>query len=170
MNHNQTLCASVQAKIFEQIERTEHLISLVPEGHADWVPSISGAWPLGILLGHLLDCLAGFCAVLFAAVPEQLASLTPLRDLPVNHDCSPAEAASRIADYRAGLDEGFAVIRDSDLSVQVPTIFVKNGELLLTLLLGNLEHLINHKHQLFLYLKMMGVNVRSADLYRFRAE
>jgi hypothetical protein len=121
MNHNQTLCASVQAKIYEQIERTEHLISLVPEGRADWVPS-------------------------------------------VNHDCAPAEAVSRIAAYHAGLDEGFAVIRDSDLSVQVPTVFVKNGEHLLTLLLGNLEHLINHKHQLFMYLKMMGVNVGSADL------
>src|SRR6266702_1947061 len=102
MNHNQTLCASVQAKIYEQIERTEHLISLSPEGSADWVPEIPGAWPLGTLLGHLLDCLAGFCAALYAAAPAHLASLTLLRDLPVNHDCSAAEARSRIAAYRAG--------------------------------------------------------------------
>jgi DinB superfamily len=170
MNHSQTLCASVQAKIYEQIERTEHLISLVPTGRADWVPAISGAWPLGILLGHLLDCLAGFCAVLHAAAPNQLARLTALRGLPVNHDCSPEEALGRMAAYRGGLDEGFAALQDSDLAVRVPTVFVKNGEPLLTLLLGNLEHLINHKHQLFMYLKMMGVNVQSADLYRFRAE
>jgi hypothetical protein len=37
-----------------------------------------------------------------------------------------------------------------------------------TLLLGNLEHLINHKHQLFLYLKLMGVPVGTPDLYQFR--
>jgi len=59
-------------------------------------------------------------------------------------------------------------MQDSDLSVPVPTVFVKDGEPLLTLLLGNLEHLINHKHQLFMYLKLMGVNVQSADLYHFR--
>ena len=136
MNHNQTLCASVQAKIYEQIERTEHLSALLPQGQADWVPPISGAWSLGILLGHLLDCLAGFCAVLYAAAPTLLASLIALRSLAVNHHCSPAEAASRIAAYRAGLDEGFAAILDSDLSGQLPTLFVKTGELLLTLLRG----------------------------------
>src|SRR5215472_6987366 len=115
MNANRTLCASVQAKIYEQIERTEHLVSLLPEGRGDWVPPISGAWPVSILLGHLLDCLAGFCAALHAAAPQQLASLTSLRDLPVNHDCSPVEAISRVAAYRGGLESGFAALRDSDL-------------------------------------------------------
>jgi len=38
----------------------------------------------------------------------------------------------------------------------------------LTLLLGNLEHLINHKHQLFSYLKQMGVPVATPDLYQLR--
>jgi hypothetical protein len=39
-----------------------------------------------------------------------------------------------------------------------------------TLLLGNLEHLINHKHQLFMYVKLMGVAAGTRDLYRFRGE
>jgi hypothetical protein len=174
LNGNRTLCASIQAKIDEQIERTEHLIGLLPEGRADWTPPISGAWPVSILLGHLLDCLAGFCAVLYAVAPavepKALAGLASLRDLPVNHDCLPAEAISRIAAYRGALEAGFRALQDSDLGVQVPTVFVKNGEPLLTLLLGNLEHLVNHKHQLFTYLKMMGVNVGTPDLYRFRGE
>ena len=51
----------------------------------------------------------------------------------------------------------------------MPTVFVPQGESILTLLLGNLEHLINHKHQLFTYLKQMGVPVATPDLYRFRA-
>ncbi len=58
----------MQAKIHEQIERTEHLIRRLPENCTDWVPAISGAWSVGFLLGHLLDCLAGFCAVLYAAL------------------------------------------------------------------------------------------------------
>jgi hypothetical protein len=168
MRPGQPLCASIQAKLHEQLERTEHLIRLLPEGRTNWTPSIPGAWPVGLLLGHLLDCLAGFCAVLYAISPERLASLGALRELPVNHDCSPGEAVGRIAMYRAGIDAGFDVMQDSDLSIPVPTVFVKDGEPLLTLLLGNLEHLINHKHQLFMYLKLMGVNVQSADLYHFR--
>ena len=168
MRPGQPLRASIQAKLHEQLERTEHLIRLLPEGRTDWTPAIPGAWPVGLLLGHLLDCLSGFCAVLFAASPDRPASLNALRELPVNHDCSPGEAVGRIATYRAGIDTGFDVMRDSDLSIPVPTVFVKDGEPLLTLLLGNLEHLINHKHQLFMYLKLMGVNVQSADLYHFR--
>jgi len=48
----------------------------------------------------------------------------------------------------------------------VPTVFVTNGESLLTLLLSNLEHLVNPKHQLFTYLKLLSVGVtrRSASI------
>jgi len=51
---------------------------------------------------------------------------------------------------------------------QLSTVFVKQGETLPTLLLGNLEHLINHEHQLFTYLKLLGIEVTSRDLYHFR--
>jgi len=34
--------------------------------------------------------------------------------------------------------------------------------------LANLEHLMNHKYQLFIYLKLLGVVVRTGDLYRTR--
>jgi hypothetical protein len=50
----------------------------------------------------------------------------------------------------------------------VPTIFVPEGETLATILLGNLEHLINHKHQLFFYLRVLGVSAGTQDLYRLR--
>ena len=169
MDHRQALCASLLAKIHEQMERAGHLVDLVPVDRTDWAPAIPGAWPAGVLLGHILDCLSGFCAVLSAAETERLAHFAGLRELPVNHRCSPGEAAARIALYRAYIDEGFGWLEDADLGRLIPTVFVKQGETLLTLLLGNLEHLINHKHQLFTYLKLMGVEVHSSDLYRFRA-
>jgi hypothetical protein len=134
------------------------------------MPAIPGAWPVGILLGHLLDCLSGFCAVLMAVAPQRLAHFAALRESPVNHRCGPAEAAARIQIYRSHIEEGFAVLEDADLGRRLPTVFVKQGEPVLTLLLGNLEHLINHKHQLFTYLKLMGVDVSSGDLYQFRQE
>jgi hypothetical protein len=162
------LAGAVAAKIEEQIERTVHLIGLIPAGRSQWTPPIPGAWSFGELLGHLFDCLAGVCAVLYAAHPEALAHFAELRQLPVNVASAPDEARERIGFYQEGFEAGFAVLRDSDLSRKLPTVFVAEGETVLTLLLGNLEHLINHKHQLFLYLKMLPVSVGTADLYCLR--
>jgi len=125
---------------------------------------------VGVLLGHLLECLAGICAVLWSAAPERLAHFSELRNLPVNHHCGIDEARWRIATYGARIGEGFAAIGDQDLGRLLPTVFVSAGEPVATLLLGNLEHLINHKHQLFTYLRLMGESVSSRDLYRFRGE
>jgi hypothetical protein len=152
------ICAALHAKIGEQIERTAHLIALLPDGRRDW------------LLGHLLDCLAGFCAVLYTAAPDRLAHFAELRRLPVNHDCDKAEALARLPVYARHIDEGFAALRDADLARAVSTVFVPQGESIATLLLGNLEHLINHKHQLFTILKEIGAPVGTPDLYRFRGE
>jgi uncharacterized damage-inducible protein DinB len=110
------------------------------------------------LIGHLLDCMSGFCAVLAAAEPQRLAHFVKLRETP-----------GSIESFRSHIEEGFALLTDADLARRVPTVFVAQGEPILTLLLGNLEHLINHKHQLFAYLKQMGVRVATPDLYRFRA-
>jgi hypothetical protein len=168
MPSDQPLCASLLRKIEEQIERTEHLAAMAPNDRLDWKPPAITAWTLGALLGHLLDCMAGMCAALAAANPAHLAHFAELRSLPVNHPCSPPEAIERIALYCTRIHEGFALLRDPDLARSIPTIFVPEGETLLTLLLGNLEHLINHKHQLFVYLQQMGLAVNSSDLYRFR--
>jgi hypothetical protein len=163
------LCTSILAKIHEQIERTDHLLSMLPAQRLDWAPS-SDSWPAAKLLGHLLECLAGFCAVLAAVKPESVANYNRLREMPVNHACPIPEAYDRLAVYRQHIDKGFALLCDADLAQVVPTVFVKDGEPVLTLLLGNLEHLINHKHQLFTYLKLMGVDVGTSDLYCFRGE
>ena len=162
------LSCDLVSKITEQIERTGHLAGFVPENQLHWRPPIPGAWSTGQLLGHLLDCLAGFCAVLHKAEPDRLRHFAGLRDLPVNNTCEPDEAQRRMAVYRVHIEEGFTFVDDAALGRRLPTIFVPEGETLMTLLLGNLEHLINHKHQLFVYLKLMAVDVGSSDLYRFR--
>lgn len=136
----------------------------------NWKPALAAAWPVEMLLGHLLDCMAGFCAVLQAAEPERLPHFSELRHLPVNHACSREEALDRISLYKTRIEEGFALIEDGALTKIVPAIFSERGETILTLLLGNLEHLINHKHQLFTCLKEIGIEVSTRDLYHFRGE
>jgi len=120
------------------------------------------------LLGHLVECLAGFCAVLYAAEPRRLAHFDAMRKPTVDLNCEPAEARLQLAARGESIAEGLRLLSDDDLNRRIPTVFVPEGESLLTLLLGNLEHFINHKHQLFTYLKRMGVPVGSQDLYRFR--
>jgi len=88
--------------------------------------------------------------------------------LKVNHSCTSAEACERMREYGSHIQGGFGVLRDAALSRMLPTVFVPAGESVLTLLLGNLEHLVNHKHQLFVYLKWMGVPVGTPDLYHLR--
>jgi hypothetical protein len=163
-----TLCAALLAKIDEQVRKTDHLAGSVPPDRLDWQPPVPGAFSLGHVLGHLLECLSGFCAVLLAAEPVRCAHFENLKGLRANHRCPPGEARERIAQYRTAIHEGFTFLDDAALARKIPTVFVKDGELLVTLLLGNLEHLVNHKHQLFMYLQLVGVPVTSVDLYQFR--
>jgi len=166
--HPQPLVAALFAKVQEQVELLEALVGKLPDTPLTWTPPVANAWTTAQLLGHILDCLAGMCAVLFAAHPDSLEHFGVLRDLPVNHSCGREEALSRLRQYGVSLAEGFAVLTDVDLSHAIPTVFVPAGETVLSLVLGNLEHLINHKHELFTHVKLMGIAVGTPDLYRFR--
>jgi hypothetical protein len=164
----QPLCEALAGKVREHVELIEGLIGKLPEGHPGWKASADDKWSTARLLGHLLDCMAGMCAVLYAAKPEALGHFGRLRGLRVNHECGPEEARERIREYAGSIAEGFSVLTDADLARAIPTVFVPAGEPLLTLILGNLEHIGNHKHELFVRLKRMGVDVGTRDLYRFR--
>jgi hypothetical protein len=162
------LCTSLLTKIHEQIERIEQLLTKVPGDRLDWTPEAPRSWPAARVVSHLLECLAGFCAVLAALHPERLSHFKELRAMPAIQWNAGSSAVERLAVYQSHIDEGFASLTDEDLKRVIPTVFVETGESALTLMLGNLEHLINHKHQLFTYLKMMGVEVGTADLYCLR--
>ena len=167
---SQTLCSMILSKIDEQVQLTDHLISLLPDRDLHWKPTKAKAFTAAALLSHLLECLAGFCAVLIAVEPSLLIHFSDLRALLANHSGDQTETRKRIHLFIDRIHEGFSVLDDSALYKLVPTVFVKSGEPLLTLLLGNLEHFINHKHQLFMYLQLIGINLGSKELYRFRGE
>jgi hypothetical protein len=167
MSASNTLASNVLAKIEEQIDRTLHLIEVIPSDKTEWRPQ-SSSFRVCDLLGHLLECLAGFCATLYAANPERLAHFEKLRELPVNHCCGREEALTRIRHYSFHIKQGFELLEDGDLKRCIKTVFVYEGESVATLLLGNLEHLINHKYQLFFYLKLLDIPVSTSDLYRFK--
>jgi hypothetical protein len=167
-----SLTLSLKEKVLETLERTDHLVSLVPIDRLDWrleVPSmVPPPGDLGHIQGHLLDCMAGFCAAFYAAFPVQLADFLEHRSRTVNQSCSPEEARANIKFYTGLFERGFDCCVDADLARKIQTVFVPEGETLLTILLGNLEHLMNHKYQLFFYLKLVGLPVNSRDIYKWR--
>jgi len=173
MGQSTKLGPLILAKVLEQVERAERLLELAPPDRLDWRPeALDGegrpAWSLAQLLAHLAEALAGFCAALHGAYPERLAHFQQLRGMPREHQSAIEETRRRLRLYRERIEEGFALVTDEDLARLVPTVFVPQGETVLTLLLGNLEHFINHKYQVFTYLKRMGVGVESQDLYHWR--
>jgi hypothetical protein len=167
LNDSTILSQALLAKIEEQIERLYNLIDLIPEDSIEWQP-VADSMRVCDLLGHLLETLAGFCAVFYRLYPDRLSHFASLREREVNHCCGIEETRKRIQEYRACIKEGFALMTDKDLSSLLPTVFVSEGETILTLLLGNLEHLINHKYQLFFYMKLLSIKVSTPDLYHLR--
>jgi hypothetical protein len=165
-----TLCTDFLSKIEDQLDRTGHLISLVPADQLEWMPPMPNGFSVGTLLVHLMECLAGFCAVLHASHPDRLRHFLGLKKLAVDQHIDPSEAQTRLTVYRDHIREGFTLINDADLSRKIPTVFVSDGEPLLNLLLINFEHLASHKYQLFIYLRMLGLHVSSPDLYHFSGQ
>jgi hypothetical protein len=149
------LVSSLAEKVMETIERTEHLVSLVPGDLLELRP-------------ELPVCLSGFCAAFYRAFPVELADFLELRAITVNESCSPVETREKIKLYKTQIQRGFHCCGDDDLARRIPTLFAPEGQTLLTVLLGNLEHLINHKYQLFFHLKLAGLKVGSQDIYRWR--
>jgi uncharacterized damage-inducible protein DinB len=156
-------------KILEQVKTTENLICRIPPDRMGWRPMVpvraGSVFRVEELLGHLLECAAGFCAVLQKVHPAELAHFEKLRPRRRNHRCGPAEAQAELKVYLDHVKEGFQALADDDLERIIPTVFAPEGQTVLTILLSNLEHLIHHKYQLFIYLKMMGIPVGTKDLY-----
>jgi len=166
-----SLCVLIREQFHQEVSLAKALVAQIPPAAAPWKPE----WPAGAppftvqaLCWHLCDALSGVCAVLAktAAEPDPRAE-----DLRARLRAGSAGTIEQSADLLAALggfaDSAFRRISDADLSRSLPTVFAASGKPVLTLLLTNLTHFTNHKYQLFVYLRMLGVPVETKDLYRF---
>jgi len=151
------LAAALRARMEEECELTARLLGMLPEGSEGWRPPYDG-FSCGELAAHLVDTMAGFCA-----------ALGRRRDgWEWGREAAIEESRRWFGNFREDAMERISAVGDEGLRRVVPTVFAPEGQPLLAILLANLAHLINHKHQLFTYLKLMGLEVGSRDLYRFR--
>lgn len=132
-----SLCSDLQTKFDHLIERIDHLVGLVPGDKLDWVPPQTNGFSFSVLLGHLMDCLAGITATLYAAKPDELGRFLELRKFAGNQQVNQTEAQTRLRTFQQNIKDGFSCLSDPDLSRMIPTVFVAQGESLLTLLLNH---------------------------------
>ncbi len=160
------LVCSLAKWVDDQLDRLIHLTEAIPEGWLAKVPPLpTETFPnqrtVGEMLVHLTESLDGLCGTLYNVDPTRFASLIELRQ---DDKC---EVVTRFGRYRIALAKAFESLQDEDLAVTVPSPFRAERETVLSRVVVNLEHVVNHKHELFIALKLLGLKLGTADLYRF---
>jgi hypothetical protein len=142
------------------------MVDMVPDDKLDWAPA-KGFMNVGQLLKHMSE---NWCIIRMMvtqdwpfAKPEDMEEAMKLENL---KSCSKAEAKAAM---EKDLNEAVAYLEkeipEEDLltkKVSAPWGF--DGEIWKAVLMAK-EHLVNHKMQLHLYLKMLGMPVHTGTLY-----
>ncbi len=164
------IVAVLARKVDEDLVQIEEMLEMAPEGKGEWSPdwpSASGEDPFSLerLERHLVEACAGLCACFLRLHGDQLPHLEALKPRVIASEEPPLVL---IVACRMHIAEGFAVTADADLSRLIVTWFSPQGEPILETMLSNWKHINHHAHQLFLYLKLLGVPVSTQHLYRFK--
>lgn len=167
----------LNSAIDETYAATDSLMKMVEEGELDWKPASGGNWmTTGQLLMHLTTA-CGFCCRGFVTgdwgMPEGVSMdemsdedmLPPAEKMPAVE--SMAQARKLLAADKAVALEMVARAGEEDLaSKQVSAPWVPGMEYALGKhLLQMVQHLVQHKTQLYYYLKLMGRPVNTGHLY-----
>jgi hypothetical protein len=144
------------------------LIGRTPDDKLEWRPDASFL-KLGQVLRHVAESLGGELRNVmdggWGIVYEGGEGGLPSADkFPTVK--SVKEALAMIdADWKL-FEERFAKVDERTLNTQVVKIpWMAPGTTLLAYLLSSTEHLSNHRMQLFMYLRLLGVKVNTAHLY-----
>lgn len=157
----------------EDLALVEEMLALVEEDREewrpDWPPSAEGQLPFTVreLAGHLVMAWGGVLGCLKKLHPEALGHWVEWEG---GEGLTVAAARRRLEEGGQMAAEGWALVRDEELGRMVGTYFRPEGEAWLEIVLKNGKHWNHHGHQLFVYLKLMGVRVGSRELYRFAGE
>lgn len=172
MLSSNSLTTILFSRIDEEVVLALNLIELVPPAAAEWRPdwpSLSASpFTVRRLCAHLCDTLSGVVAVLakLDAVDPSAAQTLRAR-VEGGRGATIADSQALLSDIRDFIRKSSSTVGDEALGRTLPTVFTPAGKPAMTLLLTNLAHFTNHKYQLFIYLKALGVPVSSQDLYRF---
>lgn len=142
------------------------LIRVVPADKLDWRPK-PNFMSFGQLVCHMAGGTGGDLRCLFkgewpTTSPEQMAEMMKLENLP---SCGVEEALSKLENDKSVLREFLDGISEKDFTDKVvSTPWGMQGKME-RMSIAFLEHFVNHKMQLFIYLKLLGLPVDTGTLY-----
>lgn len=133
---NRRIAKALSAKVQQAIDRSERLMSLVPKDSSALAARDTG-WRHGSnrywsSAGTPSRLYIGFCACFARAFLLELAEAASLRALEVNHFCEASTALLQLSQYRDFIDRASSLCSNEDLKRLIPTVFVPDGETLLT--------------------------------------
>ena len=141
------------------------LIGMVPADKLEWRPGPK-FMSLGQLINHLTEPLGEGLRCLITNqwpfTPEQMEEGMKLENIP---SCNVEQALERLGKDQAVLREVLDGLTEEDFAqMTVSTPWGWKGKLE-SMALSFREHFTNHKMQLFLYLKLLGLPVNTETLY-----
>lgn len=149
----------------EMIRPTESLFHLVPADKIDWRP-VEGAFTAGQLMAHMAIALKVYAGGITAGAW----GVQSMREIFLRNRHTPSWT---VDEALAALSESYAQFRQSVANLAQEEF---DHGLIDTPQLGRvprwraamlaLEHHLNHKAELFMYLKLLGVKVHTGHLYR----
>lgn len=148
--------------VLDAYKPAEAMLKMVPPDKLDWKPGPS-FMTMGQLICHLGD---GIGAELRMAIgnswPKMEEMAESMKQMP---SCSIQEALSKLEQDKSTLKEILDGVSEADFAgkiLSVPWGWKSNME---KMALDFREHFINHKMQLFTYLKLLGLPVNTETLY-----
>jgi hypothetical protein len=142
----------------------ENMLKMIPSDKLDWKPA-PNFMSMGQLICHLCD---GIGTELRMAIdnswpkPEEMSSLPELAKFPT---CTIEEALAKLEKDKTTLSDILSGVTEEDFAnkiITVPWGWKNNME---RMALDFREHFVNHKMQLFTYLKLLGLPVNTETLY-----
>ena len=151
--------------LMEAYKPAATLIRMVPADKLEWRPA-PGFMSLGQLVCHLTEPLGDGIRCLvtnhWPFTPEEMEDGMKLENIPA---CNVEEALGRLEKDKTILREVLSDLSDEEFAQKpVSTPWGWKGKLEVMAILFR-EHFTNHKMQLFLYLKLLGLPVNTATLY-----
>jgi hypothetical protein len=150
--------------VVENYRPAEKLIGLVPADKLDWRPGPT-FMNFGQVLAHLSDGLGGGLEMALSgkwpSMEEMEAGMKP-ENLP---SCNAQEALEKLEKDKKILRQVLDGLSEEDFTNKVLTVPWGWTAKMERLAIGFLGHFTNHKMQLFIYLKLIGLPVNTETLY-----
>jgi len=150
--------------VLDSYKPAESLLRLVPADKLDWKPG-STFMSLGQLICHLSGGIGSDLRVLITGgwpSGEEMEKAMKLENMPA---CGIEEALGKLERDKTTLREVLSGITEKDFANKVVSVPWGWQSKMERMALDFLQHFVNHKMQLFTYLKLLGLPVNTSTLY-----